>query len=40
MWNQGENKPQICVYCGYCAPFCPYEVIVMEEIEQVNYAGQ
>ncbi len=39
-WNQHENKPQICVYCGYCEPYCPYGVIVMEEMEQVNNAGQ
>lgn len=26
-WNQPENKPMICVHCGYCVKFCPHNVI-------------
>jgi len=33
-WDPERNKPQICVYCGYCAPYCPYEVLALEEIEE------
>ena len=36
-WDMGENKPQICVYCGYCASYCPYEVLALEEVEAVVY---
>ena len=32
LWNNTEDKPRICVYCGYCADYCPYEVIALEEL--------
>ena len=32
-WDPGDNKPQICIYCGFCAPFCPYDVLVLQETE-------
>ena len=31
-WDDAIHKPQICVYCGYCADYCPYGVIQAEEI--------
>ena len=37
-WDPAQNKPQICVYCGYCAPYCPYDVLALEEIEEVPNA--
>jgi formate hydrogenlyase subunit 6/NADH:ubiquinone oxidoreductase subunit I len=33
LWNEEENKPIICVYCGYCANYCPHDVIALEEME-------
>jgi len=26
-WDDENNKPLICRYCGYCARYCPYGVI-------------
>jgi len=26
-WNKEENKPVICIQCGYCVGFCPHKVI-------------
>jgi Fe-S-cluster-containing dehydrogenase component len=26
-WDEGINKPMICIHCGYCAKFCPYGVL-------------
>ncbi len=26
-WNETENKPAICVHCGYCVKFCPHNVL-------------
>nr|HDO81586.1 [Fe-S]-binding protein [Candidatus Bathyarchaeota archaeon] len=31
-WDDEINKPAICVYCGYCADYCPYNVIELEEV--------
>lgn len=32
LWDESQNKPLICVYCGYCARYCPYDVLALEEI--------
>jgi carbon-monoxide dehydrogenase iron sulfur subunit len=37
-WDTHKDKPQICVYCGYCAPYCPCDVITLEEIAEVENA--
>lgn len=29
-WDDGEGKPIICVHCGYCANYCPHNVIGVE----------
>jgi Fe-S-cluster-containing dehydrogenase component len=39
-WDMHQNKPQICVYCGYCARYCIYDVITLEEIEEVHCAAE
>ena len=26
-WDDESNKPMICVHCGYCAGYCPYDVL-------------
>ncbi|TET52468.1 MAG: hypothetical protein E3J64_05120, partial [Anaerolineales bacterium] len=39
-WDPGDNKPQICIYCGFCAPFCPYDVLVLQETETDSDAEQ
>ncbi|MCP8322603.1 MAG: 4Fe-4S binding protein [Candidatus Methylarchaceae archaeon HK02M2] len=31
-WDKNMNKPVICVYCGYCVDFCPFDVIKLESI--------
>ncbi len=31
-WDDELDKPTICVYCGFCAPFCPHGVLAHEEI--------
>lgn len=28
-WNETENKPAICVHCGFCVKFCPHNVLEM-----------
>lgn len=27
LWDTVNEKPEICVQCGYCVPFCPHGVI-------------
>lgn len=34
-WNQEDEKPVICIYCGICAKYCPYQVIELQEISRV-----
>lgn len=29
-WDDDNNKPLICRYCGYCAKYCPYGVIELK----------
>ncbi|WP_245920448.1 4Fe-4S binding protein [Methanospirillum stamsii] len=31
-WDKEENHPVICIYCGYCANYCPYGVIELQEV--------
>ncbi len=33
-WDPIENKPIICVYCGYCASYCVHGVIKLEEVRR------
>ena len=30
-WDERENKPQICIHCGYCVRYCPHDVLGMEK---------
>jgi Fe-S-cluster-containing dehydrogenase component len=30
-WDDEINKPMVCTYCGYCAKFCPHEVMKLEK---------
>lgn len=32
-WDKEANKPDICVHCGYCVSYCPYDVLAMKEVE-------
>jgi len=35
-WDKITSKPAFCVYDGYCAKFCPYGVLKLEEIGESN----
>ncbi len=37
-WNLHENRPQVCIHCTYCAPYCPYDVIALETVEASHAA--
>jgi len=37
-WDDENNKPMICVHCGYCAQFCPHKVLELEKGKVVNSA--
>lgn len=30
-WDDEINKPMVCTYCGYCAKYCPHEVLKLEK---------
>ena len=30
-WNVENNKPMVCVHCGYCLQFCPHGVLGIEK---------
>lgn len=32
-WDGRENKPLICIHCGYCARYCPHGVLRLEKKE-------
>jgi carbon-monoxide dehydrogenase iron sulfur subunit len=36
MWNEDDNKPMICVHCGYCVHYCPHTVLGMEQKEVLH----
>jgi len=31
LWDDEEDRPLVCVYCGVCAGYCPYDVLALEE---------
>ncbi|MEM2025402.1 MAG: 4Fe-4S dicluster domain-containing protein [Desulfurococcaceae archaeon] len=31
-WDEEDDKPITCRYCGYCAKFCPHKVIALEPL--------
>lgn len=35
-WNDEINKPMICIHCGYCAGYCPHEVLKVVEGENAE----
>ncbi len=35
-WDDANNKPLICIHCGYCAKYCPHGVIKLEGTKQEN----
>ncbi len=30
-WDRVRGKPNICIYCGFCAGFCPHGVLRLED---------
>lgn len=32
LWDEENNKPDICVHCGFCVQFCPHEVLNLVEV--------
>ena len=38
-WDDELNKPNICVHCGYCVDYCPYDILSLkrDDIEQDDY---
>ncbi|MFW9835769.1 MAG: 4Fe-4S binding protein [Candidatus Thorarchaeota archaeon] len=32
LWDVENNKPDICVHCGYCVQYCPHEVLDLIEV--------
>jgi len=35
-WDYELNKPIICIHCGLCVDYCPYDVIAIEELEEIK----
>jgi Fe-S-cluster-containing dehydrogenase component len=31
-WNEVEQRPILCLFCGQCARFCPHECLEMVEV--------
>jgi len=29
-WDDDRDKPLICIHCGYCVTYCPYQVLAKE----------
>ena len=38
-WDADREEPLICVYCGYCANYCAYDVIAHGDIEEAEHAS-
>ncbi len=34
-WDDGANKPMICVHCGLCVKNCPHGVLALEKKAEV-----
>ena len=39
-WDEEDNKPMICVQCGYCVDFCPHGVIDVRDDEEVAHVAE
>ncbi|HOW43651.1 MAG TPA: 4Fe-4S binding protein [Candidatus Aminicenantes bacterium] len=33
-WDPCENRPLICIHCGYCSRYCPHGVLRLEKREE------
>ena len=31
-WDDADNKPVVCVFCGQCVRFCPHDCLALEEV--------
>lgn len=36
-WDNEINKPMICSHCGYCAKYCPHDVLKLGDKDVVSY---
>lgn len=34
LWDIENNKPDICVHCGYCVGYCTHEVLALKEVSK------
>lgn len=34
-WDEERGKPVICIYCGYCTKYCPYQVIELQVLPEM-----
>ena len=30
-WDHNNDKPIVCIHCGYCTDYCAYDVIQIRE---------
>ncbi|MBN1829667.1 MAG: 4Fe-4S binding protein [Deltaproteobacteria bacterium] len=39
-WDVENNKPMICIHCGFCVNFCPHKVLGLDKKEGNNHAAK
>ena len=39
-WDEGRDKPNICIHCGFCAAHCPHGVLSLEKGKEAAHAAE